>query len=37
MGKCIICWFGKVEYFLFNIFLYIDFGIFGSLKNVYSG
>ena len=36
MGKCIICWFGKVEYFLFNFF-YIDFGIFGSLKNAYSG
>ena len=24
MGKCIICWFGKDEYFLFNL-LVIDF------------
>ena len=27
MGKCIICWFGKDEYFLFNLLVmdFIDF------------
>ena len=40
MGKCIICWFGKDEYFLFNLLVmdFIDFfGIFGSVKIVYFG